>query len=189
MPAALRENTVLVSVADEGAALHRGAITNNATHVVVAYGTPMSDVKAAVLAANPAARVVEVTAPHLRRLCRWLGSTEKQKAFNKLTRYVLTESSRYCPNEDHGGYGAPGFNWQNPFTAYNCTWGFHHPTDYPEPPPGAAAPCALDSGAGMHVVERANSTTCARAMLCDWNTREDGSETKPITWCNIEGYK
>jgi len=84
----------------------------------------MSDVKAAVLAANPAARVVEVTAPHLRRLCRWLGSTEKQKAFNKLTRYVLTESSRYCPNEDHGGYGAPGFNWQNPFTAYNCTWGF-----------------------------------------------------------------
>ena len=25
-------------------------------------------------------------------------------------------------------------------------------------------------------------------MLCDWNTREDGSETKPITWCNIEGY-
>ena len=25
-------------------------------------------------------------------------------------------------------------------------------------------------------------------MLCDWNTLEDGRETKPITWCNIEGY-
>ena len=25
-------------------------------------------------------------------------------------------------------------------------------------------------------------------MLCDWNTHEDGSYTKPITWCNIEGY-
>ena len=25
-------------------------------------------------------------------------------------------------------------------------------------------------------------------MLCDWNTRPDGSETKPISWCNIEGY-
>ena len=25
-------------------------------------------------------------------------------------------------------------------------------------------------------------------MLCDYNTLEDGRETKPITWCNIEGY-
>ena len=25
-------------------------------------------------------------------------------------------------------------------------------------------------------------------MLCDWNTLADGRETKPITWCNIEGY-
>ena len=25
-------------------------------------------------------------------------------------------------------------------------------------------------------------------MLCDWNTVEDGRVTKPITWCNIEGY-
>ena len=63
----------------------------------------------------------------LRRLCRWLGSTEQNLEFNTLTRYVLTESSRYCPMEDHGGYNAPGFDWQNPFTAYNCTWGFHSP--------------------------------------------------------------
>ena len=76
------------------------------------YGTPMADVRAAVLLANPAARVVEIEAPHLKRLCRWLGTAEKNKAFNALQRYVLTESSRYCPNEDHGGYGAPGFNWQ-----------------------------------------------------------------------------
>ena len=25
-------------------------------------------------------------------------------------------------------------------------------------------------------------------MLCDYNTLPDGRETKPITWCNIEGY-
>ena len=200
MPAALRENTVLVSVADEGAAFHRGTITNNATHVVVAYGTPMSDVKAAVLAANPAARVVEVTAPHLRRLCRWLGSTEKQKAFNKLTRYVLTESSRYCPNEDHGGYGAPGFNWQNPFTAYNCTWGFRAPAEYPEERACGAHDLATAVAKGglkgpetaaelePALEERSNSTTCPRQMLCDHNVNPDGRVTREITRCNIEGY-
>ncbi|KOO32475.1 hypothetical protein Ctob_007438 [Chrysochromulina tobinii] len=25
-------------------------------------------------------------------------------------------------------------------------------------------------------------------MLCDYNTLPDGRITKPITWCNIEGY-
>ena len=72
--------------------------------------------------------------------------------------------ARFCPLEDHNTDVAnvAGWNWRNPFTAYNCTWGFHHPTAYPEPPPGAAAPCDLESGAGMHVVERDNSTTCAR---------------------------
>ena len=25
-------------------------------------------------------------------------------------------------------------------------------------------------------------------MLCDYNTMPDGRETKPITFCNIEGY-
>ena len=31
-----------------------------------------------------------------------------------------------------GGYGGPGFDWRNPFTAYNCTWGFHSPAPFPE---------------------------------------------------------
>ena len=194
VPRALRDNAVLLSVADEGAVLTN---ENNATHVVVAYGTPMSDVRAAVLAANPAARVVEVTAPHLRRLCRWLGSTEKQKAFNTLTRYVLTESSRYCPNEDHGGYGAPGFNWQNPFTAYNCTWGFRAPAEYPEQRScGAHDPATIAKGGlkgsaaaeGPTLEERSNSTTCPRQMLCDHNVNPDGRVTREITRCNIEGY-
>ena len=105
-------------------------------------------------------------------------------------RYALTESARFCPLEDHNTDVAnvPGWNWRNPFTAYNCTWGFHHPTAYPEPPPGAAAPCDLESGAGMHVVERDNSTTCPRQMLCDFNVRPDGTDTAKITHCNIEGY-
>ena len=42
--------------------------------------------------------------------------------------------------------------------------------------------------AGVTLVERSNSTTCPRQMLCDYNTLPDGRETKPITWCNIEGY-
>ena len=154
-------------------------------------GTPMGDVAAAVDAANPGARLVEIGVEDVRRLCKWLGSSEKNAAFNRVQRYALTESARFCPSEDHNTEVAnvKGWNWRNPFTAYNCTWGFHHPTDYPEPPPGAAAPCALDSGAGMHVVERANSTTCARAMLCDWNTHIDGHPNPGRqSRCNLEGY-
>ena len=194
VPRALRENKVLLSVADAGAARTSGP--DNATHVEVAYGTPMNDVKAAVLAANPAVRVVEVSAEHLRRLCRWLGSTQKQKAFNSLMRYVLTESSRYCPNEDHGGYGAPGFNWQNPFTAYNCTWGFRAPAEYPEQRAcGADDPATIatrgspgSAAAGPTLEERSNSTTCPRQMLCDHNVDPNGRVTREITRCNIEGY-
>ena len=138
-----------------------------------------------------------MTAPHLRQLCRWLGSTQKQKAFNTLTRYVLTESSRYCPNEDHGGYGAPGFNWQNPFTAYNCTWGFRAPAEYPEQRScGANDPGTMGFGVtgsatppvGPTLEERTNSTTCPRQMLCDHNVNPDGRVTREITRCNIEGY-
>ena len=154
-------------------------------------GTPMSDVAAAVDAANPGARLVEIGVEDMRRLCKWLGSSEKNVAFNRVQRYALTESARFCPTEDHDldVANVKGWNWRNPFTAYNCTWGFHHPTDYPEPPPGAAAPCALDSGAGMHVVERANSTTCARAMLCDWNTHIEGQPNPARqSRCNLEGY-
>ena len=204
----------------------------------------------------PGARLVEVGVDDARRLCKWLGSSEANAAFNRVMRYALTESARFCPSEDHRGEVKPppppprglvlrnpatprtqpcnpthttlqpharnpatprtqpcnpthpslpphapepatrrvkvanvkDWNWRNPFTAYNCTWGFHHPTDFPEPPPGAAAPCALHSGAGMTVVERDNSTTCARAMLCDWNTHLDGSAGGRQSRCNLEGY-
>ena len=60
-----------------------------------------------VLRVNPRVRLIEITHQHLRRLCRWLGSRAKAEEFNRLIRYILTESSRYCPQEDHGGYGAP----------------------------------------------------------------------------------
>ena len=33
-----------------------------------------------------------------------------------------------------------------------------------------------------------NPMTCPHQMLCDYNTLPDGRITKPITWCNIEGY-
>ena len=33
--------------------------------------------------------------------CKWLGSASANRAFNNLARYVLHESSRYCPGEDH----------------------------------------------------------------------------------------
>ena len=191
VPAALRDNRVRVSVAARGEAPPPS--TAHAVHL--RYGTPMADVRAAVLLANPAARVVEIEAPHLKRLCRWLGTAEKNKAFNALQRYVLTESSRYCPNEDHGGYGAPGFNWQNPFTAYNCTWGFHPPSTYPETyacgsggAGGAGGAGGEYGGAGVELVERDNSTTCPRQMLCDFNVRPDGTDTAKLTRCNIEGY-
>ena len=153
-------------------------------------------------------RVIEVaSAADLRRMKRTLGDASQDEKFNKLCKYILTESSRYCPQEDMGGYGGPGFNWQNPFTAYNCTWGFHHPALYPlaavdERPGGGMTTAAAGAAAAAGGVrgfrplgapwlaagERGNSTTCPRQMLCDYNTLEDGRETKPITWCNIEGY-
>ena len=60
-----------------------------------------------------------------------LVSRQRNVDFNALMRYVTTESSRYCPSEDHRP--APGpWDWRNPFTAYNCTWGFHRPPLLPE---------------------------------------------------------
>ena len=107
-------------------------------------------------------------------------------------RYILTESSRYCPTEDHGGYGARAFDWQNPFTAYNCTWGFHHPAQFPTDGAQCAAPAGPAAAAAPPPLqphpERDNSTTCPRQMLCDWTIKPDGNPSKPITWCNIEGY-
>ena len=182
VPESLKRNTVRLTVAPEGSAV-RSPPSANA--VEVTYGTSMALVRAAVLSANPSARVIEVANADLRRLCRTLGSAARNRDFNTLMRYITTESSRYCPQEDMGGYGGPGFDWQNPFTAYNCTWGFHAPSPFPED--DSACP-ASGGGRGTVLAERGNSTTCPRQMLCDYNILPDGRETKPITWCNIEGY-
>ena len=46
----------------------------------ITHPNPEPDqVRAAVLAANPAVRVVELEAPHLKRLCRWLGTPEQTR--------------------------------------------------------------------------------------------------------------
>ena len=187
VPERLRQNTVRVIVAPKGEAVPSGG-AEGAREVRLAYGTSMAAVRAAVLAANPSVRVIRIANADLRRLCRSLGSAETNRKFNTLTRYILTESSRYCPQEDMGGYGAPGFDWQNPYTAYNCTWGFHAPTPFPEEEEAVVCPAGGRGGSGTDLVERSNSTTCPRQMLCDYNTLPDGRETKPITWCNIEGY-
>ena len=83
----------------------------------------MTEAARAVADANPDARLVEIGAPDLRRLCKWLGSAEANRAFNRRMRYVLQESSRFCPSEDNheSVQNMPHWNWQNPFTAYNCT--------------------------------------------------------------------
>ena len=134
----------------------------------------MSEVNAAVRAANPDARLIEIGVEDIRRLCKWLGSTAANRAFNAKMRYVLHESSRYCPGEDHRSEVAniPNWNWRNPFTAYNCM-GFATPSDYPEPEGGLTdaaqatrAVCGSGAAPGRKLVERDNSTTCARAMLC-----------------------
>ena len=208
VPQALRDNTVRVRVLAEGetdetavataavvTTYNAAAATTNSsttavepstrgpTTVTLPFGTSMHQVKQAVLAANPAVRLVEMGVDDVRRLCRWLGSRNRNVAFNRLMRYVLTESSRYCPEEDHDrrlAHGA-GWDWRNPFTAYNCTWGFHHPVAYPED-----FPC--NAPGGVRLAERYNSTTCPRQMLCGWNTDASGDETGAITFCNIEGY-
>lgn len=115
MPEELRKHRVTLTVAAMGQSPR--AATDSS--VELPYGTALADVKAAVIAAHPGVRVIEISSEHLRRLCRWLGSRERNAEFNRVLRFVTTESSRYCPHEDMGGYGSPGFDWQNPFTAYN----------------------------------------------------------------------
>jgi len=203
VPQVMSDNTVIVTVAKAGEAVTQPATR---TSVQLAHGAPLTAVKEAVLKANPHVRVIKIANVDLRRLCRWLGSRRQQEEFNKLILYILTESSRYCPNEDYGGYGARGFDWQNPFTAYNCTWGFVSPAPFPleeqqcalgEKPSSSGGQKRIDGKliervdlreASVGMVERDNSTTCPRQMLCDYNTLPDGRITKPITWCNIEGY-
>lgn len=179
VPAAVQQNVVTLRVrsAGEGAARSAG----NITEVWLDEGTPLHEVKDAVLRANPQVRLIEVSLVELRRLCRWLGSPRANREFNSLVRYILTDSSRYCPNEDYRPVGG-AWDWRNPFTAYNCTWGFHYPALFPE-----RYPCD-DDGRGTAIEERTNSTTCPRQMLCDWNTLADGREVGVLSRCNIEGY-
>ena len=176
--AKLKANTVRVRVPPPGAAAANGSAAPG--EVVVPSGSPLTAVASAVRAANAEVRMVEIHIDDLRRLCRWLGSTQKNQEFNSLIKYILTESSRYCPSEDHHGFG--GWNWRNPFTAYNCTWGFHYPALYP-----LKEPCAAPGAPPPPFAERPNSTTCPRQMLCSWHTQPDGRETGKITFCNIEG--
>ena len=178
MPSEVRTNTVTVTVAKRGEAVR----PSTATSVELPYGTPMANVKALVRKTHPNFRVLELSNADLRRLCRWLGSAAAARDFNVVMRYITTESSRYCPSEDGGGYFRPGFDWQNPFHGINCTWGFHSPTAFP------LSESTCMTGEGVEIVERSNSTTCPRQMLCDYHTLPDGRDTKPITWCNIEGY-
>ena len=181
VPAALRENTVRLRVrGGDGAPPATWTGDSAAEEVTVNGGTSMAAAAARVIGAHPHVRLVEVHVDELRLLCKWLGSAESTARFNALMRYVLTDSSRYCPREDHRFFSE--WDWRNPFTAYNCTWGFHYPTPYSESPP-----CG-DAHGGSRVAERTNSTTCPRQMLCGWNTQPDGSESGKITFCNIEGY-
>ena len=186
VPPVLKENVVRVRVGSksegggEAGGESDGESGGPAPTVHVKAGTPMDEVGRLVRAAHPGVRLVLIGVDDIKRLCKWLGSARANKDFNNLARYVLTDSSRYCPNEDHRASGA--WDWRNPFTAYNCTWGFHYPTVYPE-----AFPCG-DADGGSRVVERTNSTTCPRQMLCGWNTVPSGAEVGKLTFCNLEGY-
>ena len=177
VPPELVANKLRLHVHEKGS---NGNSKNNASAVHVTAGTSMASINELVRTANPNVRVVEIDVQEIKKLCKWLGSVQANRNFNALSRYVLTDSSRYCPNEDHRGFGS--WDWRNPFTAYNCTWGFHYPTVYPE-----EYPCERPDG-GSQLRERSNSTTCPRQMLCGWNTIPSGKETGRITFCNIEGY-
>ena len=187
VPAEVRSSAVRV-VVHESAPLPSAGSAEARFTAVLRPGAPISAVRRAVDAANPDARLVEIGVADARRLCRWLGSRSANARFNRLMKYALVESARFCPAEDHNRTVAniPSWNWRNPFTAYNCTWGFHHPTPYPEPADGAP-PCARGE-AGVALAERANSTTCPRVMLCGWSTKPDGAAVGNYTRCNLEGY-
>ena len=130
VPAALKEGTLTLTVAAAGAA---AAPSSSPRRLELPYGTPLAAVKALVLRHNPAVRVIKVSNLHLRRLCRWLGSAAQNAAFNKLIKYILTESSRYCPEEDHGKYGGLG-NWNWQVTA-RVRLGVANPNPYPNSDP------------------------------------------------------
>ena len=118
VPAAIRAATVRLVVHPEAPHPPAGSVDAR-FNAMLRPGTAMSEVGRAVEAANPRARLIEVGVEDTRRLCRWLGSTSANKAFNSLANYVLVESARFCPSEDHllNVANTPGWNWQNPFTA------------------------------------------------------------------------
>ena len=95
VPAAMKDNTVTVTVAPKGQPVG----PSSRTSVQLPYGTPMSNVRELVAKVNPNVRVIQLANADLRRLCRWLGSRKRQQEFNRLISYILTESSRYCPTE------------------------------------------------------------------------------------------
>jgi len=112
---------------------------------VLRPGTPMSEVGAAVRRANADARLVEIGAADLRRLCKWLGSTEQNAAFNALQRYVLHESARCRPAGGEGRREGRRLTvrrvpcvgtalWRSSFAAAACT---------------SAPPCHARSGVCM----------------------------------------
>ena len=178
VPRSIRDRTVQLKVSGQQPAV--GSASSKFT-AVVPHGTAMHEIGAALEASNPTYRVAEVSIDDLRSLCRWLGSDRANRDFNTLARYVLTDSCRFCPSEDHRWFAS--WDWKDPFTAYNCTWGFHYPTPFPE-----TAHCGVPNGHAWQ--ERPNSTTCPRQMLCGWDTHADGSESGTITYCNVEskGY-
>lgn len=190
VPQAVRDAAVRLVVSDKAPAPEAGSAAARFT-ALLKPGSPMSAVRAAVGNANQAARLVEIGVADIRRLCKWLGSTTANARFNSLMRYVLHESARYCPLEDHHEAVAnvKGWNWRNPFTAYNCTWGFSAPADYPEPVDGTS-PCGPPPVPKV-LAELPNSTTCARAMLCQYHVSEVGKPSIPLgeaSRCNLEGY-
>ena len=100
MPPELAASAVRVVVHRDATPAAPGSAETRYT-VTLRPGVPMSDVAAAVDAANPGARLIEIGVEDVRRLCKWLGSSAANIAFNRVQRYALTESARFCPSEDH----------------------------------------------------------------------------------------
>ena len=76
MPRDVLSSAVRVVVHKDAAAAAPGSTEARFT-ATLRPGVPMSAVGAAVDAANPDARLVEIGVEDVRRLCKWLGSSEK----------------------------------------------------------------------------------------------------------------
>ena len=201
MPAEVRANTITVTVAQKGIPVKPPTQGS----VELPYGTPMASVAALVRKTHPKFRVLELANADLRRLCRWLGSSAAARDFNVVMRYITTESSRYCPSEDGGGYFRPGFDWQNPFHGINVSgertaWRAHRcnaatlqtpppttlappqPSSSPHPPPTrppdctiTASPCSVRGGSTRPRRSRSLTTRAPRARV----SRSWSGRTRP----------